>query len=83
MTAVMKYKRVAMRLKEKFKDDNFDLKELENAIFIECGSDPRTVRVAIATMIRIGLICEVYCERVFGVHQTQKYRLNKLCEMDL
>ncbi len=73
----MKYKRVAQRLREKFQDKEFTLKDLENAIFVECGTDQRTVESAIDRMLRLELIHIVKEKaREFGVMRIVKYKLS-------
>jgi hypothetical protein len=72
----MKLKRVAMRLREQFQDNPFKEKDLEDAIFIEVGTDPRTIRGATEKMLRLKLMEKVGDEkREFGVMPTIKYRL--------
>ena len=72
---LIKYKRVAQRLREEFKDEEFKLKKLEDAIFIECGTDPRTVKAAIDRMKRLNLLIEVDKVRIFGVMPARKFML--------
>jgi hypothetical protein len=76
MTAgMLKYRRVCQRLREKFGASTFSIKELENAIFIECGTDPRTVAAAIDRMLRMDLIIAVQEERQFGLKSEKKFKL--------
>jgi hypothetical protein len=72
---ITKYKRVAQRLREKFKNEEFLLQELEDAIFIECGTDPRTIKAALERMQRLKLIEKVETEREFGKPYVDKYKL--------
>lgn len=74
---LMRYKRVAQRLRERFQDKSFKIQDLEEAIFIECGTDPRTVKVGITRLIRLGLIIEIDKVREFGVHPYRRFKLPK------
>ncbi len=77
MTAagMMRFKRTTMRLREKYKEEPFSLRQLEDAIFIEIGTDPRTVKAAIERMMRMSLIEKVDVEREFGKPYVEKYKL--------
>ena len=75
MVGLIKYKRVMQRIKEQYQENEFPLKALEDAIFLECGTDPRTVKSAIDRMKRLEFIKESEPERKFGVMQTKKFRL--------
>ncbi len=75
-SGLIKYKRVAQRLREQFQEDQFLLKDLEDAIFKECGTDPRTVKSAIERMIRLELMEECDKVREFGVMPTRKFKLS-------
>lgn len=72
---MMKYKRTAQRLREKYKDQPFTKKDLEDAIFIECGTDQRTIKAAIDRMKRLKLMEELQEEREFGKERIEKYKL--------
>ncbi|MCK5609469.1 hypothetical protein KAR91_46780 [Candidatus Pacearchaeota archaeon] len=74
---LMKYKRVAQRLREKFNDKSFKMKDVEDAIFIECGTDPRTVKSALEKMNRLELIEEINKNREFGVMNTREFKLTE------
>jgi len=71
---LIKYKRVAQRLREKGQD-SFKIGELEDAIFIECGTDPRTVKAAIDRMIRLKLLVEIEKPREFGIPYKREFAL--------
>lgn len=77
MVGLMKYKRVAQRMRENFGLNEFKIEDLEDAIFIECGTDPRTVKAAINRMLRLKLILKVEQKRIFGVESTEKYKLQE------
>ena len=72
---IQKYRRVSMRLREKFRDEPFSLRDLEDAIFLECGTDPRTVKSAILMMKRLELMVDVQPEREFGVMPVKIFKL--------
>ena len=72
----MKYRRVAQRLKEKFRSDKFLKTDLEDAIFVEIGTDKRTIDGATDKLIRLKLIEKVSEPREFGVMPTEKYTLS-------
>lgn len=72
---LMKYKRVAQRLREKFNDNSFKMKDIEDAIFEECGTDPRTVKAALERMYRLELLTEIKKDREFGVMNTREFKL--------
>lgn len=74
-SGMVKYKRTAQRLREKFRSESFELSDLEDAIFIECGTDPRTVKAAKDRMIRLKLLEVVEQEKEFGKPYCEKYRL--------
>ena len=76
-SGLMKYKRVAQRLREKYNDKSFNLKQLEDAIFIECGTDPRTIKAALERMDRLELIKEINKNREFGVQNTREFILTE------
>jgi len=73
---LVKYKRVAQRIREEFQSEPFNIKALEDAIFIEIGIDPRTVKKSIEIMIRLKLMEEVDKVREFGVHPTRRFKLS-------
>lgn len=70
-----RYIRVAARLREEYQDKPFELTALEDAIFVECGTDPRTLKVGIANMIRLKLVTELDKIKVFGVHPKRRFML--------
>lgn len=75
----MKYQRVAQRLKEKFGFEPFQFAELEKMIYMECGTDQRTVSNAVEIMIKkLSLIVEMPQETnpLFGVKKEKKYKLS-------
>jgi hypothetical protein len=72
---LIKYKRVAQRLREKFREETFKKEDIEDAVFIECGTDKRTVERAISTMKRLKLLEETEAIKVFGVAPSTKYKL--------
>lgn len=74
--SLMRYKRVASRMRQRFQDKPFTFKDLETAIYKECGTDPRTVAAAIDRMIRLELISRVEQERTFGVMKTEMFILS-------
>ena len=76
-SGLMKYKRVAQRLREKFNNGSFKMKDMENAIFIECGTDPRTVKAAIERMYRLELIEEIKKNREFGIENIREFKLTE------
>lgn len=77
MTAgLVRYKRVAQRMREQFQDSEFGIQDLEDAIFIECGTDKRTVQAAIDRMLRLKLLLEVDKVREFGVMPARKFKLS-------
>lgn len=75
-SGMVKYKRVAQRLREKHREEAFPIKELENAIFMECGTDPRTVKAAIDRMERLELITKEKPPAEFGVAPVVKWKLS-------
>ena len=75
MTALIRYRRTTMRLREKFREEPFSKTELEDAIFIEIGTDKRTVKSATENMLRLKLIEKVENEREFGKPYTEKFKL--------
>ncbi len=74
-SGLIKYKRVAQRLREQFSEENFKLANIEDAIFIECGTDPRTVKAALERMLRLELIVEIKKSREFGIPYIQEFKL--------
>lgn len=78
-SGLMKYKRVAQRLREKYEDIPVSIKQIEDVIFVECGTDPRTVKSAMDRLIRLDLIELIKEEnRVFGVSPISKYKVKKV-----
>lgn len=65
-------------MKEKFKFEPFGLRDLEDAIFVECGTDDRTVKAALEKLLRLNLIEEVIVEvdGFFGKTSTKKYKIS-------
>lgn len=49
-------KRILWRIKEKFGLDRFNYYNIEWAIMEEVGTDPRTIRKYIATLLKMGWI---------------------------
>lgn len=75
----MKYKRVAQRMREQVGNEPFSKKDIEEAIFVEIGTDPRTVKGAIERMERLKLIEQVKDSMPveFGVMREPKYQLTQ------
>ena len=74
---LIKYKRVVQRIKEEYQYKEFPINALEDAIFLECGTDTRTVKSAIDRLIRLKYVIRTNPIREFGIMPTKKFKLGE------